>query len=417
MSTSIFDSGAKGWQPSYVGGYSTSAINIFPAIPGPSFNDTSKEGGGLVVDQFLATKALQIWAKPGEDAKSFTIKAGGDFFLSGSTTTSPVFTQLGVAGQYSILGYAGVTNAGSTIVSGGDVGAGTGSSSITGFPPGTILLPAVIDNTDVGAAQTALAAAITFYQGLGPGTVLTTADMGTQQGGVYTPGVYSSASSLAIDTPITLNGAGTYVFIADSTITQQIAGSINLSGGAQATNVVWVAGSSFTSIGPGAITTGNILAVASVSLGGGLLLGRALANTGSVTIATAEIFVTAPAGTVSTGATAALYLYNGTSLVPSNNVLVGFAPAILPPVPGNSPFMLTVNGQIDHATGKLTTSNASLFVGGGFQAFVLSNVGILGPTPSKYDLTKLDVPFVLGVQYSVGSAANLATLQQFSLES
>ena len=230
--------------------------------------------------------------------------------ISGVGTTctggvSPTLAQLGSAAAYALLGYSGVTNSGSSVISGGNVGSYP-TNSITGFPPGVIVPPASEVTASAGD-QTAVAAAITYYQGLGPGTALTTVDMGTQNSigapvGTYYPGVYSSASSLAIDTPITLDAQGnpdaTFVFLAGSTITQQIAGTILLANGAQACNIVWVAGSSWTSIGPGAVTVGTILAVASVTLGGGTLTGRALANTGAVTISTAEIVNTPDCATV-----------------------------------------------------------------------------------------------------------------------
>jgi hypothetical protein len=90
-----------------------------------------------------------------------------------------------------------------------------------------------------------------------------------------------------------------------STVTQAIAGTITLVNGAVANNVIWVVGSSWTSIGPGAVTVGNILAYASVTLGGGTLNGRALAvggGNGAVTIGAAEI-VTAPASGPAPGPT------------------------------------------------------------------------------------------------------------------
>jgi hypothetical protein len=216
-------------------------------------------------------------------------------------------SHLGTAGQYAILAYSGITNSGSSVISGGNIGSFP-TNSVTGFPPG-ILVPPSAYVTATAQNQTDLAAAITYYQGLGPGTVLTTADMGTQMSvgapvGTYYAGVYSSASSLAIDTPITLDAQGNpnaiFVFLAVSTITQQIAGTINLINGANACNVIWVAGSSWTSIGPGAVTVGTILAVASITLGGGSLDGRALANNGAVTIATAETITNSCSSSVGT---------------------------------------------------------------------------------------------------------------------
>jgi hypothetical protein len=59
---------------------------------------------------------------------------------------------------------------------------------------------------------------------------------------------------------------------------------VSLINGAQASNVYWQVGSSAT-VGTGASFSGNILALASVSLGtGAVLQGRALARTGAVTL-------------------------------------------------------------------------------------------------------------------------------------
>jgi hypothetical protein len=208
-------------------------------------------------------------------------------------------TQLGTAGQYSLLGYSGISNSGSSTVLGGNIGSFP-TDSVTGFPPGLLTAPAAYV-TATAQNQTDLAAAIVYYQGLPYTQTLTTADMGTQNSagapvGTYYAGVYHSGSTLAINTPITLDAQGdsnaVFVFLAGSTITQQIAGTINLINGANPCNVIWVAGSSFTAIGPGAVTVGTILAEASITLGGGSLNGRALANTGSVTISTAEVITT-----------------------------------------------------------------------------------------------------------------------------
>lgn len=216
-------------------------------------------------------------------------------------------SHLGTAGQYALLGYSGITNSGSSVISGGNIGSFP-TDSVTGFPPG-VLVPPSAYVTATAQNQTDLAAAITYYNGLPVTQVLTTADMGTQMSigapvGTYYAGVYASASSLAIDTPITLDAQGNpnaiFVFTAVSTIVQQIAGTITLINGANPCNVIWVANSSWTSIGPGAVTVGTILAYASVTLGGGSLNGRALANTGAVTISTAETITNACSSSVGT---------------------------------------------------------------------------------------------------------------------
>ena len=185
-----------------------------------------------------------------------------------------------------------------SIISGGNIGSFP-TASITGFPPGVLTYPAIIDNAGASAAQTDLAAAIIYYQNLTP-TLFGLSDLSTGGNGTdaatYTPGNYFGASSLDIPTSITLDAQGdpnaVFVFVAGSTVTLESGASVLLINGAQAANVVFVAGSSFTSIATSTMN-GNILAVASVTLGGGVLNGRALANNGAVTISGATA-VTVP---------------------------------------------------------------------------------------------------------------------------
>ena len=88
---------------------------------------------------------------------------------------------------------------------------------------------------------------------------------------------------------------GVWVFKAGSTITLESGANVVLVNGALPQNVFWIVGSSFTSIWNGIQSNmvGNILAHTSITLGGGFLNGRALANTGAVTMATTEV-ITAP---------------------------------------------------------------------------------------------------------------------------
>jgi hypothetical protein len=210
-------------------------------------------------------------------------------FVGGAGTLSAVDLELLTADQYVVLGGSGVSSAATTTISGGNVGSFP-TNSITGtftYTPPAAQVTAVTQN------QTDLGAAITYFEGLAQTQAITTADLGTQSGGgaatgTYRPGVYVSPSSISIATPITLDAQGNanalFVFYATaSTITQQLAGTMSLVNGAQASNVVWVAGSSFTSVGA-ATTVGDLLAQVSVTLGGGTLVGRALANTGAVAI-------------------------------------------------------------------------------------------------------------------------------------
>jgi hypothetical protein len=257
--------------------------------------------------------------------------------------------ELLTSANYAIIGQSGITNAGLTVVSGGNIGAGPGSTSITGFLPGIVSPPATIDNADEGQAIIDALAALTFYQGLASTQTLTSnADMGSsgvQQGGgsgvngTYRAGVYTTATGMLINTPITLDAQGNpnalFVFQAGTTVTQAIAGQILLVNGAVANNVIWALGTAWTSTGPGAVTVGNILSSSGVALGGGILNGRAFAiKSGSVTIAAAEaITVPLSGGGVTPGPTSGA----GQCLISRN-----LGSSIIAAWPQNSP---GVNGQ------------------------------------------------------------------------
>jgi hypothetical protein len=223
---------------------------------------------------------------------------------------------LGFSQYFAILGASAVTGStgAGSVISGGNIGISpNNASSVTNFPPSTLTAPGVFHYADAVAtqAQVDLATAIVSFQGLTP-TLSGLADLSTGGNGstaaTYTAGNYFSApaSSLDIPTSITLDAQGNpsavFVFVAGSTITLESGASVLLVNGAQAANVYFVAGSSFTSVF--AVTSnmvGNILAHTSVTLGGGTLTGRALANTGAVTLSTTEV-ITAFGGSGGTNA-------------------------------------------------------------------------------------------------------------------
>ena len=262
--------------------------------------------------------------------------------------SNPNDTRLGTAANYALLAYSGITNTGATVISGGNIGSSVVPATQSGM---TLVPPAAIDNADAAAARIAGNSAFTYYTGLPVTLALTTADIGsggTQHSvgapnGTYYAGVYVSPSSIAISTPIILDAQGnpnaTFVFYSTaSTVTQAIAGTITLVNGALPQNVIWVVGSSWTSIGPGAITVGNILAYTSITLGGGSLNGRALAvggGNGAVTIATAETVTVPPIGTGDNNWVLMCHI----NLVDSDYTPVNVAPALsqyssIPPTPG-----------------------------------------------------------------------------------
>ena len=228
-------------------------------------------------------------------------------FGPGAPGPSPVAAELGAAGNYALLASAGITNTGNTIIGGGNIGSSP-TATITGFPPGVLTSPAAIDTADAAAAQTALTAAINYYEGLTP-TLSGLANLSTGGNGTtaatYTPGNYFGAAGLTMPTGIILDALGNpnavFVFVAGSTINLASGQTISLINGAQAANVVFVAGSAFTSVATSTVN-GNILAVSGITLGGGALNGRALVTTGPVTIAAATaVTVPVPAGTSAAG--------------------------------------------------------------------------------------------------------------------
>jgi len=200
-------------------------------------------------------------------------------------TSWPAAAQsLGTAGQFTILGGSAVTNTGMTIIN-GDVGVSPGSS-ITGFPPGTVI-GTIYDN--VAPATTAHADTITAYNQLA-GTAgafsLTGQNLGTL---TLAPGVYDFTSSAQLTGTLKLNNVGnqtgTYIFQIGTTLTTASSSAVLLLGGSDP-NIFWQVGSSAT-LGSATVFDGNILADTSITLdpGASLSVGRALAINGAVTMA------------------------------------------------------------------------------------------------------------------------------------
>ena len=217
------------------------------------------------------------------------------------TPGGPVDAELGLSAYYALLAYSGITNTGSSVITAGNIGSAP-TMSITGFPPGIVVPPNFIDNADAAAARTAGEAAYTYYAGLTYTSLGASAvNLSTSGGGgtnVYTPGNYSVGTSATMPSGIVLNGAGTYIFKTGSTVNLASGQSVVLENGATADNVIWIVGSSLTTVATSNMV-GNILAYASVTLGGGTLVGRALAiggGDGAVTISAATA-VTVPVGT------------------------------------------------------------------------------------------------------------------------
>lgn len=195
-----------------------------------------------------------------------------------------------VACGFGILAATTITNTGPTVID-GDLGLSPGTS-VTGFPPGTVLGETHVADTEAANAQLALTEAYLDLEGRG-GSTPVAGDLGGQ---TLTPGVYKSTSSLAVTTDsLTLDAQGNvdavFIFQIASTLLISAAQQIILTGGAQAKNVLWQVGSSAT-LETTSVFKGSILALTSISVATGASVeGRLLARNGAITLDSNSVIV------------------------------------------------------------------------------------------------------------------------------
>lgn len=208
------------------------------------------------------------------------------------TTFAATSPTLGTVGSYSVLGHTTVTNTGATTMP-GDLGISIGGAP-TGFPPGSVGPPGTIRNAgDSLAAQNANTAAFGFID---QGCDITYAGIKDLVGENLVPGVYC-AGAFELSGTLTLNGVVGDVWIFKSASTLTTSGTANVVGG-DPCNVWWREVSSAV-LGTNTSLIGNILASTSITMATGASLnGRALAQTGAVTLdnntITAASCLTAP---------------------------------------------------------------------------------------------------------------------------
>jgi hypothetical protein len=224
-------------------------------------------------------------ATPGTYTNTIRARSGNASGFATAIVTASANPVLGSAVTYGIL-------AGSTVtcVTGGTINADVGvspGSTTTGFPPCVITGATNLANAAAAQAQLDLTTAYDYLAGRPCGTVVTPADLG---GRTLPPGIYCTASSMAVTGTVTLDGGGNanavWVFQMGSTLTTGTGANIALIGGAQAKNVWWQVGSSAT-LGTGTTFRGNILALTTITLvDNATMLGRALARNGAVSLGT-----------------------------------------------------------------------------------------------------------------------------------
>jgi hypothetical protein len=196
----------------------------------------------------------------------------------------PVGPSLGAAATHGILAGSAITCAGAPGTINADASVWPGSA-ITGFPPCTITGARHAADAFAQTAQGDLTTAFLALAAMPCGTTIT-ADLG---GTTLAPGVYCSTSSVGVTGPVTLAGPANALFVIRAASTLTTAGSVVMSGGAQAKNVYWWVGSSAT-LGTGSAWQGNILALTSITLvDNATLTGRALARNGAVSLGTNNV--------------------------------------------------------------------------------------------------------------------------------
>jgi hypothetical protein len=212
-------------------------------------------------------------------------------FLASALSAAAQAPNLQTAGNFAVLAGGGIVSAdaGTTIV--GNVGSSP-TPTVTGLlatqVTGTLYTAA---NAVVATAQNDLTAAYVDAAGRPSCTALTGA-LGTGTNTNLGPGLYCYSAAALLNGTLTLTGSSTdvWIFQIGSTLTTATGATVAFAGGASPCNVYWQVGSSAT-IQTGNNFAGNIMALASITLNGGNLAGRALARNGTVTISGSETII------------------------------------------------------------------------------------------------------------------------------
>lgn len=236
-----------------------------------------------------------------EGSNIVSTAANYSFNISGNRTLTANFAamlsgpdgvNLGSAGDFAILGGAGVTNTGVSTLITGNVGAFP-TATINGLLSGNVngILYTTADPI-VGTAKTDLTTAYNDAQGRSTDAISLPGQLGglTLAPGLYVNSTSSGISGTGSNAILTLDAGGNanavWIFKMGSTLITDAGTRIVLAGGAQAKNIYWSVGSSAT-LGTSSVFYGNILADQSITLTtGAKLYGRALTRIGSVTLDT-----------------------------------------------------------------------------------------------------------------------------------
>ena len=225
-------------------------------------------------------------------------KSGNTTLTVSGSALAPGAIFLGSAGAFNIL--AGSTVSNTDIVSNpttiqGLVGVFPGSA-VSGLPTAAVPVGQIhAGDTLAAAAKVDLLNAYNDAVSRSTGAISLPGNMGglTLAPGLYVNSTSSGISGTGANAILTLDAQGNanavWIFKMGSTLTTGSGTSIVLAGGAQAKNIFWQVGSSAT-LGTNSIFKGTLLAQQSITLTTGVnLQGRALTQTGAVTLDTNTI--------------------------------------------------------------------------------------------------------------------------------
>ncbi len=204
--------------------------------------------------------------------------------LHASLLRADTLNVLGSAGSFAVYGSSAVTNTGPTVLN-GNLGSAT---AISGFPPGTVVVPSstYLSNAVEALAGSDAQSAFASLFALASTDNLTGQDLG---GLTLTPGKYTFDSSAGLTGVLGLDFGGlsnqSIVIQTKSTLTTASGSSVLILNPGLNDTVYWEIGSSAT-LGTTTAFVGDILAADSITLNTGstIACGSALAITGAVTL-------------------------------------------------------------------------------------------------------------------------------------
>jgi hypothetical protein len=205
------------------------------------------------------------------------------------TDPAAVKINLGTADKFAVMAGAGITNSNDHTFIIGDVGSSP-TCTVTGIKSSQVKGNLYLKCSTVTAeAQKGLTVAYGQAADAVCGTNLTGKDLGGMK---LTPGVYCFSTTANLTGTLTLDGEGhpnpQWIFQIGTALTTTTNSKVVIVRGhngkeARGCNVYWQVGSSAT-IGVGNTFIGKILALDSITLGSGVLRGKALASTAAISI-------------------------------------------------------------------------------------------------------------------------------------